>query len=76
MEYISSLFAGGFSLPYDIGEKYAESWGQWEHFKATRTADKKPFSLFRLTAGTSDALALEAARNCVKRLRMVCNLHG
>ena len=71
MDYFSSMFSGGFSLPYEIGERHALCWGKWQHFRATRTTDKKPFSLFRLTASPSDALTLEAARNGVKKLRTV-----
>ena len=71
MEYFSSLFSGGFSLPYELGEKYGSAWGKWDHYQAARTSDKKPFSLFKLTAAPDEALLLEAARNGIKRIRTV-----
>lgn len=65
------MFTGGFVLPYELGERHDVAWGKWEHFAATRSEDKKRASVFRLTAPKSETLLLEAARNGVKRLRMV-----
>lgn len=71
MDYFTSLISGGFSLPYTVGEKHGECWGQWEHFRATANADKKPVSLFKLAVNKSDSMAVDGARNGVKRLRTV-----
>eukprot|EP00892_Ulva_mutabilis_P012798 jgi/Ulvmu1/9891/UM057_0047.1 len=70
MEYFSSIFGGGFSCPYEIGEKHGGCWGGWEHYQATATADKKPVSLFKMTANKTNAAEVENARNGVKRLRV------
>ena len=71
MDYFTSLISGGFSLPYTVGEKHGECWGQWEHFRAIANADKKPVSLFKLAVNKSDTMAVDGARNGVKRLRTV-----
>ena len=69
-------FFCGFSLPYEIQEQHPDCWGQWEHFQAARLTDQKPFSLFRLTAGPKDTLALEAGKNGVKIVRTVWRALG
>lgn len=71
MDYFSSIFGGGFSCPYDVGERHGECWGGWEHYRATATTDKKPVSLFKLTVNKTNVAELEVARNGVKRLRVV-----
>lgn len=68
---LTSLLGGGYVFPYELGERYDIAWGRWEHLRATRTEDSKEVSCFRLTAKPSETLMLEAARNGVKRLRMV-----
>lgn len=71
MEYFSSIFGGGFTCPYDVGEKHGECWGAWEHYRATASADKKPVSLFKMSVSKTNTADIENARNGVKRLRVV-----
>lgn len=62
---------GGPALAYTLGEPYREAWGPWTHYAATSNADGSPASVFKLTAADPNDLKLAAARNGVKRLRMV-----
>ena len=68
----TSLLGGGYVFPYELGVEHDISWGRWKHFNATRTEDGKTFSCFKLSAKASESLVLEAGRNGIKRLRMVC----
>ena len=69
---ISKLVSGGPALPYTLGdEPYSQAWGCWMHYPATAKDDGSPASVFKLTASDPNDLKLAAARNGVKRLRMV-----
>lgn len=69
---ISKLVSGGPALPYTLAEEpYQTAWGCWTHYPATSKDDGSPASVFKLTASDPNDLKLAAARNGVKRLRMV-----
>jgi hypothetical protein len=70
---ISKLVSGGPSLAYTVGEEpYSQAWGCWTHYPATSKEDGSPASVFKLIAADPNDRKLAAARNGVKRLRMVC----
>ena len=62
---------GGPSLPYNVGEAYDSSWGSWTHCRGDSKEDGSPVSVFRISAANKEDAKLVAARNGVKRLRMV-----
>ena len=62
---------GGPSLPYNVGEAYGSSWGSWTHCRGDSKEDGSPVSVFRISAANKEDAKLVAARNGVKRLRMV-----
>ena len=62
---------GGPSLPYNVGEAYDSSWGSWTHCRGDSKEDGSLVSVFRISAANKEDAKLVAARNGVKRLRMV-----
>jgi len=68
---------GGPALNYKIEDAYssAAAWGSWTHHAGTSNEDGSAVSIFRLSANDPNDLKLVAARNGVKRLRMV-GTHG
>ena len=61
------------AFPYTVGEAYAEAWGSWTHHRGTaRDEQNAEVSIFKLTGAATDP-KLVAARNGVKRLRLVGN---
>ncbi|KIZ00224.1 putative inactive serine/threonine-protein kinase scy1 [Monoraphidium neglectum] len=69
---ISKLVSGGPSLAYTVGEEpYSQAWGCWTHYPATSKEDGSPASVFKLIAADPNDRKLAAARNGVKRLRML-----
>ena len=70
---ISKLVGGGPALNYNIKEDqpYRQAWGSWSHYPATSKEDGSPASVFKLTVADPNDKKLIAARNGVKRLRMV-----
>lgn len=69
---ISKLVSGGPALNYTLAdEPYGTAWGCWTHFPGTSKEDGSSASVFKLTAADPNDLKLAAARNGVKRLKMV-----
>lgn len=69
---LSALVGGGPALNYNLEpEPYEVAWGCWTHFPGSSREDGSPVSVFRIAATEPNDLKLVAARNGVKRLRMV-----
>lgn len=75
---LSALVGGGPALNYNVDpEPYEVAWGCWTHFGGTSREDGSRVSVFRIAAADPNDLKLTAARNGVKRLRMVSRTaHG
>lgn len=58
-------------LPYNLGDAYSEAWGAWTHYRGTSKDDGASVSIFSLVGNNSQDSRLAAARNGIKRLRMV-----
>lgn len=72
---LSALVGGGPALNYNVDpEPFEVAWGCWEHHSGTSREDGSPVSVFRIAATDQNDLKLAAARNGVKRLRMVRRL--
>jgi SCY1-like protein 1 len=59
------------AFPYTLGEKWPTAWGGWEHYKGTAHEDSARVSIFKITAPNADAPRMAAARNGVKRLKLL-----
>ena len=68
---LTALVGSGPGLPFDLQEAHPSAWGPWTHYRATMKADGSAVSVFKVWAHTKDDPRLMAARNGVKRLRMV-----
>ncbi len=69
---LSALVGGGPALNYNVDpEPYEVAWGCWTHYGGTSREDGSRVSVFRIAATDPNDLKLTAARNGVKRLRMV-----
>lgn len=74
---LSALVGGGPALNYNVDpEPYEVAWGCWTHFGGTSREDGSPVSVFRIAATDQNDLKLTAARNGVRRLRMVSSCHA
>lgn len=72
------MFAGfaklagfGSAFPYTLGAAYPSAWGQWTHYDGTSTSDGQRVSVFKISAEDPNDRRLVAARNGVKRLKLV-----
>ncbi len=72
---ISSI-AGGYALPFVMGEPYRTGWGAWTHYRGTTKDETTQVSVFRISATSKNDPKLVAARNGVKRLKLVCCAMG
>jgi hypothetical protein len=68
---LTALVGGGYTFPYNVEEAYSSSWGGWTHHKGTSKEDSSNVSVFKYTANEPNDPRLAAARNGVKRLKMV-----
>ena len=68
---VFALVGGGYQFPFNVGEAYGSSWGAWTHYNGDSKEDGTPVSVFRISAANKEDPKLVAARNGVKRLRMV-----
>lgn len=60
------------AFPYQLGDAYEDAWGiGWTHYKGSKKEDGSLVSIFKLTSESAHDRRLVAARNGVKRLRMV-----
>ncbi|CAK0749386.1 hypothetical protein CVIRNUC_001906 [Coccomyxa viridis] len=69
---LTALVSSSPTFPYQLGDPYDDAWGcSWTHYKATKKEDGSVVSVFKLTSENAHDRKLVAARNGVKRLRMV-----
>ena len=68
---LSALVGGGPALNYNIEEAYQQAWGPWTHYAGTHKDDNSRVSVFKVFAIDPIDRVLVAARNGVKRLKMV-----
>ena len=69
---LTALVSSSPAFPYELGIAYEDAWGSgWTHFKGTKREDGSLVSVFKLTSDSRHDRRLVAARNGVKRLRMV-----
>ncbi len=54
--------------PLPVAER---SWGQWQHYKGVSQNDNSAVSIFKISDANPNDPKLVAARNGVKRLKMV-----
>jgi len=69
---LSALVGSSSSLPFQIVREYGRGWGQWTHSSGVLNADGSSVSIFRISSKGELDPSLIAARNGVKRLKMVC----
>ena len=70
---LTALVSSSPTFPYQLGDPYDDAWGcSWTHYKGTKKEDGSVVSVFKLTSENAHDRKLVAARNGVKRLRMVC----
>lgn len=69
---LSALVGGGPALNYNVDpQQYDQAWGCWTHHSGTFREDGSPVSVFRIQAADANDQKLVAARNGVRRLKMV-----
>eukprot|EP00878_Enallax_costatus_P041902 GHUV01048823.1.p1 GENE.GHUV01048823.1~~GHUV01048823.1.p1 ORF type:complete len:162 (+),score=34.61 GHUV01048823.1:319-804(+) len=69
---LSALVGGGPALNYNVDpQQYNQAWGCWTHHSGTSREDGSPVSVFRIQAADANDLKLVAARNGVRRLKML-----
>jgi SCY1-like protein 1 len=62
---------GGTAFPYNVDEAYPDSWGHWVHHSGSSKEDGSLVSIFKIASEDPSDRKLIAARNGVKRLKMV-----
>lgn len=73
---LTALVSSSSGLPFELGEPHRSAWGTWTHYRATAKADGSAVSVFRVSAQSKQDPKLVAARNGVKRLKMVGGAGG
>jgi SCY1-like protein 1 len=69
---LSALVAGGPALNFNVDpHQYDTAWGCWTHHSGTSKEDGSAVSVFKIAAVDPNDVKLVAARNGVKRLKMV-----
>eukprot|EP00890_Picochlorum_soloecismus_P003257 jgi/Picsp_1/3932/NSC_01444-R1_protein kinase len=68
---LSALVGSSSSLPFETVEEYGHGWGHWTHSAGKMYADGSRVSVFRISAESETDPKLIAARNGVKRLKML-----
>lgn len=69
---LNSFGFGAAAFPYTLeAQPYPHAWGGWAHYKATAHEDKSLVSVFKLCTATAEDARMVAARNGVKRLKML-----
>jgi SCY1-like protein 1 len=68
---LTALVGGGYTFPYNVEEAYETCWGGWSHHRGSSKEDASPVSVFKFQSNDPNDPRLAAARNGVKRLKMV-----
>ncbi len=69
---LTALVSSSPTFPYQLGDAYEDAWGSgWTHYKGNKKEDGSLVSVFKLTSDSPHDRRLVAARNGIKRLRMV-----
>jgi SCY1-like protein 1 len=69
---LSALVAGGPALNFNVDpHQYDTAWGCWTHHSGTSKEDGSAVSVFKIAAVDPNDVKLVAARNGVRRLKMV-----
>ena len=73
---LSALVGSSPAFPYAVGAQHTVAWGSWTHFDGTVKDSGVAVSIFKVTAESKTDPKLQAARNGVKRLKLVrsCSL--
>lgn len=66
-----ALVSSGYTFPYNVGAPYSHAWGSWTHLRGTVKEDESPVSIFKISSSNKNDAKLVAARNGVKRLKLV-----
>ncbi|WIA22885.1 hypothetical protein OEZ86_009825 [Tetradesmus obliquus] len=69
---LSALVGGGPALNFNVDpHQYDTAWGCWTHHSGTSKEDGSAVSVFKIAAADPNDVKLVAARNGVKRLKML-----
>lgn len=68
---LSAFVSSAPTFPYSTGASYGTAWGCWTHHAGTKKDDSSEVSIFRISAQNKEDQKLQAARNGVKRLKLV-----
>jgi SCY1-like protein 1 len=68
---LKAFVSSGPTFPYTIGQPFATAWGGWTHYRGTAKDDNSAVSIFKISAPNANDPKLRAARNGVKRLKLV-----
>jgi hypothetical protein len=69
---LTALVSSSPAFPYTIGETFDDAWGSgWVHSRGTIKEDGTPVSVFKISSANRNDRTLQAARNGMKRLKMV-----
>lgn len=69
---LTALVSSSPAFPYNLRKAYSVAWGgSWTHYQGTTREDGTAVSIFKVSSTSSNDRVLQAARNGVKRLKMV-----
>lgn len=69
---LSALVSSSPTFPYNLGKAFGVAWGaSWTHYQGTTREDGSAVSIFKVSSTSANDRTLLAARNGVKRLKMV-----
>ena len=71
---LSALVGSGPVFPYTLGREFGTAWGSWKHFEGVAKEDESAVSVFRISSASKSDPKLQAARNGVRRLKMVSSI--
>lgn len=68
---LKAFVSSGSTFPYTTGQPFSSAWGAWTHYRGTAREDGAAVSIFKISAASANDPKLRAARNGVKRLKLV-----
>ena len=68
---LSALVRSAPAFPYTLGTQYSTAWGSWAHYEGTAKEGSAAVSIFRISAVSKSDAKLQAARNGIRRLKLV-----